>query len=208
VKDEALTKERILQAAEEALRRFGQAKATVLDVARALGVSHGSVYRHFPSKAALQDAVAERWLARVSTPLAQVAAEPGSAVQRLRRWFEVLIRFKRKKVLDDPEMFDTYSRLVADSRDVVRAHVGALTDQLSRILADGVEAGEFDIAHPASAAKAVFAATDRFHNPVHAAEWSDPGIDAAFEAVFALLLRGLGATAPRQRAKRGARRRG
>jgi hypothetical protein len=46
---ETLTQERILEAAEEVLRRFGPAKANVVDVARALGVSHGSVYRHFPS---------------------------------------------------------------------------------------------------------------------------------------------------------------
>ncbi|GAB3955507.1 hypothetical protein GCM10027614_65040 [Micromonospora vulcania] len=63
----ALSAGRILDAAEEVLRRYGPAKATVLDVARALGVSHGSVYRHFASKAALREAVAERWLARVST---------------------------------------------------------------------------------------------------------------------------------------------
>ena len=46
-----LTPERILEATEDVLRRFGLAKATVVDVARALDVSHGSVYRHFPSKA-------------------------------------------------------------------------------------------------------------------------------------------------------------
>ena len=50
----------------------------MLDVSRSLGVSHGSVYRHFPSKTALRDAVAERWLARVSAPLAMVAAEDGT----------------------------------------------------------------------------------------------------------------------------------
>ena len=66
----ALTPDRILDAAEETLTRYGPAKTTVVDVARALGVSHGSVYRHFPSKAALRDAVTERWLARVSDPLA------------------------------------------------------------------------------------------------------------------------------------------
>jgi hypothetical protein len=37
----------------------------------------------------------------------------------------------------------------------------------------------------------VFYATARFHDPVHAAEWSDPAIDAAFEEVWSLLLRGL-----------------
>ena len=48
-----LTAEEILVAAEDVLRRHGPAKANVVDVARTLGVSHGSVYRHFPSKADL-----------------------------------------------------------------------------------------------------------------------------------------------------------
>ncbi|WP_436841019.1 TetR/AcrR family transcriptional regulator [Streptomyces bobili] len=48
---ETLTAERILEATEEVLRRHGPANATVVDVARALGVSHGSVYRHFRTKA-------------------------------------------------------------------------------------------------------------------------------------------------------------
>ena len=55
-----LTPERILEVTEDVLRRFGLAKATVVDVARALDVSHGSVYRHFPSKASLREAVAKR----------------------------------------------------------------------------------------------------------------------------------------------------
>src|SRR5437879_2663848 len=61
-----LTPERILEVTEDVLRRFGLAKATVVDVARALDVSHGSVYRHFPSKASRRDAVAKRWLDRAS----------------------------------------------------------------------------------------------------------------------------------------------
>ena len=66
-----LTPERILEVTEDVLRRFGLAKATVVDVARALDVSHGSVYRHFPSKASLREAVAKRWLERVNAPLAE-----------------------------------------------------------------------------------------------------------------------------------------
>ena len=102
--DDAAHPERILDAAEDVLRRYGPAKATVVDVARALGVSHGSVYRHFPSKAALRDAVAERWLDRVSTPL-DVArrARQAPAPERLRRWLDALIAAKRRKAHGDPE---------------------------------------------------------------------------------------------------------
>lgn len=191
--ESALTPEQILAAAEDILRRFGPAKATVVDVARALGVSHGSVYRHFPSKAALRDAVAERWLARVSAPLARTAAGSGIASKRLRRWFDQLIEYKRSKVLDEPEMFATYRELATGARAVVSAHVATLTGQLVQILLDGVAQGEFSLTDPAVTARAIFDATDRFHNPVHASEWSDPDLPASFEGVWALIVAGLGA---------------
>jgi AcrR family transcriptional regulator len=189
----ALTSDRILEAAEDVLRRFGPAKATVVDVARALGVSHGSVYRHFPSKAALREAVTDRWLARVSAPLAAVAAEDGPAPERLRRWLDLLVASKRQRALDDPELFATYLEIAAGARDAVRAHVDALAGQIARIIADGVARGEFVAADPVAAGRAVLDATARFHNPAHAPEWSDPGIDAAFEGVWSLVSSGLAA---------------
>jgi AcrR family transcriptional regulator len=195
VNDQALTPTRILETAEDVLRRFGPAKATVVDVARALGVSHGSVYRHFPSKAALRDAVTERWLARISTPLSAVAEEGGPAPQRLRRWLDLLVTAKRGLAREDPELFATYLQLAADSRGVDRAHVDDLAGQLARIIADGVTRGELAAADPATAGRAVFDATARFHNPTHAPEWSDPGIDAAYQGVRSLVLLGLGAQA-------------
>ncbi len=190
--ESALTPEQILEAAEDVIRRFGPTKATVVDVARALGVSHGSVYRHFASKAALRDAVTERWLARIATPLAAVADESGPAPERLRRWLDQLITAKRRRALDDPELFATYMTLVSEARGVVMAHVAHLTGQLAQIIADGTARGEFTVANPNTAARAVFDATARFHNPTHAAEWADPAIDAAFEGVWTLLLAGLG----------------
>jgi AcrR family transcriptional regulator len=193
VTESALTPDRILEAAEDVLRRFGPDKATVVDVARTLGVSHGSVYRHFPSKAALRDAVTERWLARISTPLAGVAAEAGPAPERLRRWLDLLIASKRRLAFDDPELFATYLEIAAEARDVVRAHVDTLVGQIARIIADGVAQGEFAVADPATAGRAVFDATARFHDPAHAPGWSDPGIDAAFDGVWSLVLGGLGA---------------
>lgn len=200
-----LTRENILIAAEEALRRFGPGKANVVDVARALGVSHGSVYRHFPSKTALRDAVTERWLASISAPLAAVANEKGPASKRLRRWLDLLISSKRSRALNESELFATYMALVAEARDVVKTHVETLVGQIVQIIADGIARGEFAVADPVAAAQAVFDATARFHNPVHAAEWRDPGIDAAFEGVWMLVLSGLGAGRdPRQSPKQAA----
>ena len=123
--DGPLTPERILEASEDVLRRYGPAKATVVDVARELGVSHGSVYRHFPSKAALRDAVAERWLAAVSEPLAEIANEDGAAAERLRRWLDLLVSSKQDRARDDPELFATYVEIAGESREVITEHVDA-----------------------------------------------------------------------------------
>jgi AcrR family transcriptional regulator len=187
----ALTREQILEAAEDVLRRYGPAKANVVDVARALGVSHGSVYRHFNSKAALRDAVTESWLESISSPLQAVAREDGPAAERLQRWLDLLVRSKRTKALDDPELFATYIELATKAREVVNAHVDTLVAQLGRIVTDGVARGEFEVNDTAAAARAVFDATSRFHNPAHAAEWPSPGTDAAYERVRTLVLRGL-----------------
>jgi AcrR family transcriptional regulator len=193
--DGDLTPERILEAAEDVLRRFGPSKTTVVDVARALGVSHGSVYRHFASKAALRDAVAERWLDRISTPLAKIVAEDRPAPERLRRWFDKLIQLKHQKVKADPEMFATYSSLAMDAREVVESHVGHLVGQVEVIVADGMKRGEFASGDAAATARALFDATARFHHPKHASEWSAPATAAAFEGVWSLLSTALGAGA-------------
>ncbi|WP_406107645.1 TetR family transcriptional regulator [Micromonospora globbae] len=186
-----LSAERILDTAEEVLRRFGPAKASVLDVARALGVSHGSVYRHFPSKAALRAAVAERWLARVSTPLVEIATGEGPAADRLRRWLRELSRSKRRIAREDPELFDNFQRLAAQLEDVVATHLEVLAGQLAVIVADGVATGEFTAADPALAGRAVLQATARFHHPAHVSEWTEPGLEDDMAAVVALLIDGL-----------------
>jgi AcrR family transcriptional regulator len=77
-----LTKDSILEATEVVLRHFGPSKANVVDVARALKVSHGAVYRHFPSKSALRDAVVRKWLAEMMPPLDAIVEEKGAASDR------------------------------------------------------------------------------------------------------------------------------
>jgi AcrR family transcriptional regulator len=196
----ALTAEKILVAAEDVLRRYGPAKATVVDVARALGVSHGSVYRHFASKTALREAVTRRWLDRACAGLPELAADRTvPPPDRLRAWLAALFAAKRRKALDDPELFTTYAALVSTTSTVVEEHITHLIDQLDTIITDGVASGDFaaDLTRgagagwPVAAARAILLATARFHDPVHAADWADPDADADLSAVTDLLLAGL-----------------
>jgi AcrR family transcriptional regulator len=64
VRDPALTRGRILDAAEQAIRQFGFRRASMNDVATMAGVSRGSVYRYYPDRDALVRAVLERMAQR------------------------------------------------------------------------------------------------------------------------------------------------
>ncbi|WP_406860806.1 TetR family transcriptional regulator [Streptomyces sp. HUAS MG47] len=189
---ETLTAERILEATEEVLRRYGPAKATVVDVARALGVSHGSVYRHFRTKAALREAVTERWLSRTEVMLAELTGAAGRpAPEKLKDWFAALFEAKRHKAGDDPELFATYSVLIDENSGVVDRHLEVLVGQVRTVVEEGVREGEFTAPEPDATARALFSATAHFHDPAYAPEWRKPTVDAEFDAVVGLLLRGL-----------------
>ncbi len=193
--DAPLTRERVLATAEDVVRRFGPAKATVVDVARALGVSHAAVYRHVASKAELRDLVVGRWVEGIMPPLRAVAAGDGPAPARLRALVDALIAAKRRRATDDPELFAAYRTLAADTQSIAAAHVDAHIEEMvalaAAVIGSGVADGTFRPVDPAAAGRAVLFATSRFHHPAHAAEWADPALDAAYDAVWQLLMDGL-----------------
>lgn len=189
--DEPLTLVRILATAEEVIRRFGPDKATVVDVARALGVSHAAVYRHVANKAELRDLVVNHWVAEIMPPLRAIAAMEGPAPQRLRQMYDALIAVKRLRAAEDPELFKAYRTLAMGAKSVSTAHVEELIRLTATIIRSGVAQGAFRQADPLSTGRAVLMATMRFHHPLHADEWSEPTIDKAYEEVWQLIMAGL-----------------
>ena len=189
-----LTRDRILATAEDVIRRFGPAKANVVDVARALGVSHAAVYRHVATKADLRDRVVGRWAEATMPPLRAIAAMRGPAPKRLRQLFDALIAVKRRRATEDPELFAAYRTLAADAQSVAAAHVDELVGLAATIIRSGVKEGTFRSVNPVAAGRAVLFATSRFHHPAHAAEWTDPAIDATYNELWRLLMDGLRVT--------------
>jgi AcrR family transcriptional regulator len=187
------TREKILETAEMLLRRHGPAKTKVVDIARALGMSHANVYRHFDSKAEMQDIVAERWLLQIAEPLDQIANARGSASERIVKWVEALVAIKRRMIDQDPELFATYNNLAESSRRVIQEHVDHLRSQLCLIVADGVRDGEFKVKDLTKAAKSIHEATSRYHHPffVTRPEQSSDGASATLKLLIAGLKAGV-----------------
>lgn len=171
-----LTPEKILEAARAQVRRFGEAKTNVVDIARALGTSHTSIYRHFRSKAEVFDAIIQSTM-RDEEELAKAfadAAEP--AAERLTGLVMALHRRKLESLSSDPEVYRLYRRVVEERPDIVRAYSASMTTLVAVILADGVRRGEFKLDDVNSAAEIVRDAVTVYVHPAHVAANASAGI--------------------------------
>ena len=175
------------------MRRFGPEKATVVDVARALGVSHAAVYRHVKTKAELRNLVVQRWVDETMPPLRALVARPGPAPNRLHQLFDTLIGIKRRRAAADPELFTAYRSLSAVTQSVATAHLDELVRLGAEIIRSGIEEGAFRHVDPFAASQAILFATSRFHHPAHALEWADPSLDGVYNEVWRMLMEGLSA---------------
>lgn len=187
-----LSEDTILDATEKVIRRYGPEKTSVVDVARALNVSHGMIYRYFSSKSSLQEAVTKRWLNRISEPLNKIAQEnTGSSRTRLRLWMDTLIDIKSTNAMEDPELFMMYTTVTLQAIELISTHINDLINQISHIIEIGMQNGEFKAGDPKIVAKGIFMATLQFHHPAHSYEWLSDTIDEDFEVVWNIVLSGI-----------------
>lgn len=184
---------RILDSAELLLRRYGYEKMTVTDVARALNMSHGNVYRYFSSKAALRAAVIEGWLNRIADQTEAIVRKVGPADIRLEEWLKGLATIKQRKVTEDAEMLAAGSKVVKKMPRIEHVHSIRLMSQVAQILQDGLDDGTLpSVQDPHATATAILNATVRFYDPDLVANGGSPAVQmAALDAVLSLITGGL-----------------
>lgn len=77
------TRRRIVQAAIHLYGEMGHNKTTVADIARQLSMSSTNLYRFFPSRRAIEEAVVEEVLGETLSAAAEAAGGSGPALRRL-----------------------------------------------------------------------------------------------------------------------------
>tara|TARA_B100000378_G_scaffold217076_2_gene180206 strand:+ start:599 stop:1204 length:606 start_codon:yes stop_codon:yes gene_type:complete len=170
-------RDRILDTAAEQVRRFGEAKTNVVDIAKAMGLSHSAIYRHFQSKAEIFDALAARTMDEESDLATRFANAQGPASERLHGLVLALNRSKRAKLGDDPEIHGLYRRIVTERPDLVADYGRRMTALVRQVLEDGVARGEFRIHDVDAAAGVVRDAVTVFVHPAHVEQAVHAGID-------------------------------
>jgi len=160
------TRKLIIETARDQLRRFGQDKLTVVDIARSLGMSHANIYRFFNSKAEILDAIIDDWLARVESFVESVASRPGSAAERLEAVVMEIHRKRRAKYREDAQVYGSFRRLIESRPDAVAKREEKLFNVFKKIIAMGVETGELAGVNPEAAAMVLEDATAIFLHPM------------------------------------------
>jgi AcrR family transcriptional regulator len=156
-------RDRILDAAERLLGRFGYRKMTVDDIAAEAGIGKGTVYLSFPSKEEVVLSTVDRIVERVCTAMEEAASRDEPAPDRLRAMLRarVLVRF---------EAVAGYSASLNDLLSSIRAallvrrvqHFERETSVLARVIAGGQQDGELAAGAPRRIARALVLATNSF----------------------------------------------
>ncbi len=186
---------RLLAIAADHLKRFGPKAVTVVSIADEAGMTHANVYRYFPSKAALIDAVAGLWLKELETLIAAIADAPDPADDKLERLLQAWARAHRDLLHRNRHLFDVYCDATGTARALVRKHRARLRHLLERVIDEGIATGKFDPRDRDRALAFIGDAAFRFINPLAVRLDADvPAdiLDGRLAVVVRVVLRALG----------------
>ncbi len=169
--------QKILDLAGEHLRRFGPKRTTIVGIAEAAGMSHANVYRYFPSKQALIEAVTALWLKPLEGALRVIVEGQDPAYDKLERALVALQRAYREKMDTDPILFRLLCDSVEKGHVVARRHRNRVQNEIQAIVEEGIGSGSFRMQDRRRAMALVFDLAHRFIQPVSIA--LDRGVSAA-----------------------------
>jgi AcrR family transcriptional regulator len=141
-RDAQRNRKRILEVAKEAFTRFG-ADASLDDIAKQAGVGAGTLYRHFPTRDALIEAVYRSEVEKLATAQSKFT-ETMPPVEALRAWMLLFVDHIAAKQIIAPALNSLVggpSKLFEGSRGLVQGAIDALA---KRAIESGDIRGDLD----------------------------------------------------------------
>ena len=187
------TRARIMDTAEALFRRLGYAKTAVADIAGELKMSPANVYRFFPSKNAIIEAICQRCLSELEDRAWAVARSRGSAAERLERLVLEILAYHKENNLTDQRVNDIVLVAIELSWGAIRAHKEHMRMVFESVLREGVERGEFEPIDPRETSRLMMISLVNFCHPVLVAQYlQDQGdLEADARATIRFLLRAI-----------------
>lgn len=151
------TYERIVDMADARFRRFGFTKTPIADIARDLEMSSANIYKFFPSKKALIEAVGQKRLKELFAHIATVTAAKKTAFERIKDMILCVVEHYENIIEDEYdllyiEMMNEVMKFTMKKRkgywEFTSLMRTFLQGKMEILLADGVESGELHVDDP------------------------------------------------------------
>ncbi len=184
-------KERILTEADRLFRHYGYSKTTVADIARELGMSPANIYRFFPSKAAINEAMAERMLFHRVAETLRIAQGAGSPVERLKGVLLANHAMTIGVLNEERKVHEMVAVAMSEQWDVVKAHIAMIVAIMAELIAEGVEKGQFRPQDPQLSARCIHQSFIAFVHPTVVAECINDKDRTSAEQMVDFLLVGM-----------------
>jgi AcrR family transcriptional regulator len=178
----------IVTAAWDLFRQLG-VRTTVADVAERLGMSSANIYRFFPSKQALTDAVCASQLAALTDAVRVAATRPGRACERARAMILALHVAMREQMLHQSRVHEIVDVALKEQWPAIDAFHDGCIEMLAVIIADGQAHGEFGPGDPRRLATHTLFACAAVYHPTLMSQCAER--DPAPEAIVDFALRAL-----------------
>ena len=176
------TRERIMATAEALFRRLGFAKTAVADIASELRMSPANIYRFFPSKNAIVEAICRRCLSEVEEKAWAIARSKAPATQRIERLILEILAYHKQNFVTEHRINELVLAAIEHSWDTVRAHKDVMHRIFELILRDGIDAGEFEPVDPRETSELMMRALVPFTHPLMVGQCLEEGDDLEAQA--------------------------
>lgn len=183
-------KEKALQIAEEKIRAYSFEKFRLTDIAKELKISQAALYNHFPDKAALLDAISERWLAHMDNTLEHIANKEVPPRQLIVKWFLTYHQLKKEKVLKDPELYKSFNMAAELLKPFIIDHLDNLNRQLLMLVQKAIIAQEIHAKSPENVVQLLLESTISFHHPRMVLDHKDEKREGLLKQVVETMLEG------------------
>ena len=185
------TRAQIVETAERLFRTMGYQKTAVADIARELGMSPANVYRFFPSKAAINEAICARVVGLLSARAWAVARGPGTPADRIRAIFRAMQQSTLEIAFHERRMIEMVAVAMEEHWGVIKEHVRDIDNAVRHIVMDGQADGSFARLDPDATGRLIHGTMIGFCHPTLVQQCMDDDLEAMAAGMAEFCLRAL-----------------
>jgi AcrR family transcriptional regulator len=187
------TRRIIVEGAERLFSQIGFQKATIADIALELQMSLADVFRLFPTRAKINEAVGRRLLSEVEAAVDNIVQCSGPASKKLRAVIGAIEKANAQRFQTHRKLHELLETAFNENWTIIHEHHQNIEKSLTKIISQGNRRREFQVQDCGRQAVFVRAACIQFYDPrlmVDRSEEPQPTVDQLFDFCFAALRRG------------------